>query len=57
MEEKEANKDTIKTISYQGNVNQSHTDLPLETQKNTSKTSKTQVWWHMQNCDLEDSLG
>lgn len=57
MEEKEANKDTIKTISYQGNVNQSHTDLPLETQKSTSKTSKTQVWWHMQNCDLEDSLG
>lgn len=53
-EEKEANKDTLKTISHQGNVNQSHTELPLKTQNGMSKT---QVWWHMRNCDLEDSLG
>lgn len=57
MEEKEANKDTLKTISPQGNVNQSHTELPLETQNSTSKNNKTQVRWHMRNCDLEDSLG
>lgn len=32
MEEKEANKDTLKTISHEGNVNQSHTELLLETE-------------------------
>lgn len=29
MEEKEANKDTLKTIRSEGNVNQSHTELLL----------------------------